>query len=185
MLFSSPTRGTYSQPLESRVQLHVNGIQRLQVLPVLYVSVEKKERLSCGTTRWSLCPGTAHSKSISCPPSPTPLPTFLSAKTFLQHVWGLDLLRLQHPHPQTHTARHPVAKTRGFSCCFLFCLPSALGKPNNMVLTTVSSAECATDPLNILAQVIASLCTLQRASVKPRRDRDSSAKGVNANITSQ
>lgn len=54
--FPSPMHGTYSQPLESRVQLHVNGVQCLQVLPVLYVSVEKKERLSCGTTRWLLSP---------------------------------------------------------------------------------------------------------------------------------
>lgn len=54
--FPSPMHRTYSQPLESRVQLHVNGVQRLQVLPVLYVSVEKKERLSCGTTRWLLSP---------------------------------------------------------------------------------------------------------------------------------
>lgn len=81
--FSSPTRRTYSQPLESRVQLHVNSIQCLQVLPVLYVSVEKKERLSCGITRWSLCPCKGQHTAGVChaqPPSPTPLPTCLQPK---------------------------------------------------------------------------------------------------------
>lgn len=104
VLFSSPTCRTYSQPLESRVQLHVNSVQCLQVLPVLYVSVKKKERLSCGIiTRWSLCPCKGQHTAGVChvqPPSPTPLPTCLQPKPSCRSGdWS-------HSGFSTHTLKH-------------------------------------------------------------------------------
>lgn len=94
---SSPTCKPYSQPLESRVQLHVYGVQRLQVLPVLYVSVKKEEKLSQGVSEHISAQAGQHSIV------PHTSSHLASAKTFnLQKVWGLDILSLQHPYPQTY-----------------------------------------------------------------------------------
>lgn len=179
VLFSSPTCGTYSQPLESRVQLHVNGVQRLQVLPVLYVSVEKKERLSCGTQPdgCSARAGDSPQREHVMPHHPAPhlFPPSFSQNLLATHL-GIGPAQASASTSSDTYGTHHAAKTSSFSCCFLFCFPSALGEPNNVVLTTVSSAECAIDPLNILAQVIAPLCTSLRTLVKHRHDQDSSHK---------
>lgn len=54
--------------------------------------------------------GTTQSRSVSCPTTQPHTSSHLpSAKTFLQ-IWGLKPLRLQHPHPQTHTVHVTLPK---------------------------------------------------------------------------
>lgn len=63
--------------------------------------------------------GTAHSESLSRPITQPHTSSHLpSAKTFLQQVWGLDLLRLQHPHPQTYTLCITLPKQVGSHAAF-------------------------------------------------------------------
>lgn len=121
---------------------------------------------------------TAYSKSSPLPPTQPHTSSHLpSAKPFCNLGTGPTQSSASTPRHTQDT--HHTAQTSSFSYCFLFCFPSALVQPNNMVLSTVLSVEHATNPPNILAHVIA------RNISKTDTIKTAHAKRMNANKTSQ